>query len=314
MIFNEKYLRQFVPGNFFLENNIAEKYFQKPKYEFTFRGYPGSLTHGNLILQDPEKIILFSHGYGMALQRVIKYIIPFLESGWSILITDWGENYSRKRKIASYGYFEKYDVFKLKNLAVNFISSHENDIKQALDINKDQKNTKINLNLYEEYEGTKKKIFFGLFGESMGSVIFAESLPFLQNNGGIDFCIMDSPFSDLKKFIAMEINRYLKIKAINSVVFEFVKYLIKIIGKFNPDDVSPVKSLMKTSIPILLFHGMKDNLIPYEMSVEIYEKRKNNYPTFIRLFENAGHAGCIDDDEGMYWDCVFQFINMQRKI
>jgi len=73
-------------------------------------------------------------------------------------------------------------------------------------------------------------------------------------------------------------------------------YLTSLIGNFydNKDqyfDRSPINKIKQISQPVLIFHGKKDFVIDYKISVEFHEKLlSNKIYSEIHLFTNEGHG------------------------
>ncbi len=73
-------------------------------------------------------------------------------------------------------------------------------------------------------------------------------------------------------------------------------YLDYLIGNLESDHLnyiqrSPIKNVNKINVPLILFHGLRDQVISFEQSIEIKDKLvRNKIPVDINLFENEGHG------------------------
>lgn len=62
----------------------------------------------------------------------------------------------------------------------------------------------------------------------------------------------------------------------------------------------------KIEIPVLFIHGSEDELIPAEMSREMYEAAVGEKELLI--MEGAGHAQSQDKDPELYYETIFFFV------
>lgn len=90
----------------------------------------------------------------------------------------------------------------------------------------------------------------------------------------------------------------------------FVSLTTRIWGHFTIYVPGAIEAVKKTTVPILLFHGDKDALVPYSMSVEI----KNANPNVVRFitFSGADHAMSYFVDTPLYEREVKAFIEKTR--
>lgn len=125
----------------------------------------------------------------------------------------------------------------------------------------------------------------GLIGFSMGA---ATTLSVLDKTNDISFAIADSPFSDLKNYLNNNMAVWTHLPN-----FPFVPMIIlnfKLIYGVDYSTVSPLNSVSKSNIPILLVHGKNDTTIPYTESVTMEKLLKNNKSKLV-LFEDSNHIG-----------------------
>ena len=62
----------------------------------------------------------------------------------------------------------------------------------------------------------------------------------------------------------------------------------------------------KIEIPVLFIHESEDELIPAEMSREMYEAAACEKELLI--MEGAGHAQSQDKDPELYYETIFSFV------
>ena len=60
------------------------------------------------------------------------------------------------------------------------------------------------------------------------------------------------------------------------------------------DKYNSLQKIDKIKVPILIMHGKKDSIIPFEMGVELYQKA--NEPKYFFFPENDNHMMNFDDE------------------
>ncbi len=237
--------------------NFEKVHFNSQKDDISLSGY---------IIKNKgsKKTIIICHGYGDSKFMVggrtpsdvkidnIKLAKLFLTQGYNTLLFDFRGHgdYAGKNGV-TIGYNEQQDLLG----AINFIKS----------------------------KGIGDKI--GLIGFSMGA---ATSLSVLDKTNDISFAIADSPFSDLKDYLNSNMKVWTGLPD-----FPFVPMIIlnfKLIYGVDYSTVSPLNSVRKSNIPILLIHGKKDTTIPYTESVTM-GKSLNNKKSKLVLFDDSTHVG-----------------------
>ena len=110
-----------------------------------------------------------------------------------------------------------------------------------------------------------------LYGESLGTGVATE-LGKRNIFGGI---ILESPFTSIAKTAKI----YYPYLPINSVL------------KDRYDSIEKIQSI---TVPILIIHGKKDNIVPQRMSLDLFEKA--NQPKFNYFPENDDHMMQYNDE------------------
>ena len=115
------------------------------------------------------------------------------------------------------------------------------------------------VNYAVETFGSDVKII--LTGVSMGAatVIMASELDLPKNViGALADCSYTSP-----KEIIKNTSRWMKLPTF--IFYPFVYLGAKIFGKFNLEEASPIEAIKNSKIPIIIFHGTTDKLVPLYM-------------------------------------------------
>ena len=109
-----------------------------------------------------------------------------------------------------------------------------------------------------------------LYGESLGTAVAVD----LAKEFSFSGIILESPFTSMAK-LAKKHYPYLP-----------VKFLLK-------DRYETIKKLNEINSPILVMHGAKDNIVPFDMGVKVYENANN--PKFNYFTEMDDHMMNYDD-------------------
>ena len=102
------------------------------------------------------------------------------------------------------------------------------------------------------------------------------------------------------------IQKVIKDMGLNEKIFyPFVKLGARIFGGFNLEELSPVIAMEKCKLPIIFYHGGKDDYVPCAMSKTIYDK----CPTFKKLvvIEDAKHGLAYPVDKHLYLAKLLEF-------
>ncbi len=129
-------------------------------------------------------------------------------------------------------------------------------------------------------KGVKNEKIF-LYGESLGSGV-AVDLGLANNFKGI---ILESPFTSIEK-AAKKIYPFLP-----------VKYLLK-------DKYDSESKIKKIKVPILILHGEKDRIVPFDMGMKLYNLA--NEPKFSYFTKDDDHMMQYNDK---LLDAIKNFLN-----
>ena len=110
-----------------------------------------------------------------------------------------------------------------------------------------------------------------LYGESLGTGVATE----LGTSNAFGGIILESPFTSIT----------------NAAKIYYPYLPVNIILKDRYDSIGKIKNI---TIPILIMHGKKDNIVPQKMGLELYEKA--NQPKFSYFPENDDHMMEYNDN------------------
>ena len=233
------------------------------------------ISHDNLKLvatyyeySKDAPIEILVHGYRSNSHRDMAiYILRALKLKHSALVIDQRASGYSEGKVTTFGIKERYDVLDWANyLAKRF---------------------------------PENKII--LSGISMGTatVLMATGLDLPKN---VWYVVADCGFSCIKSIITNVMD---KMGLPSKILFPMVQIGAKLYGKFNVLETSPIEEIKKSKVPVIFFHGTKDNFVPYQMSVDNY----NACPTKKKLvsFEGVSHALCYYAQTEKYFNELVEF-------
>ena len=140
-----------------------------------------------------------------------------------------------------------------------------------------------------------------LSGVSMGAstVLLAAGLDLPDNVKGI---VADSPYTSPKAIMQIVSARS---KLNKKAAFAMLWLAALVYGHFRLDRGDVIESVKKSRVPMIVFHGTGDSLIPYTMSEEI--KAANPEKVYLHLTEGAEHAFSIVVDAESYVSHLREF-------
>ena len=140
-----------------------------------------------------------------------------------------------------------------------------------------------------------------LVGISMGAatVLYASELELPAQVRGI---VADCPFSSAEqviKRVATEMGYP------TAVAFPLARLGGKIFGGFDVCERTTLEAVRNARVPLLLYHGTDDDLVPHEMSVEL--ARAYGGEARLELFDGAGHGTSYLVDTARYVRDLHEF-------
>lgn len=160
----------------------------------------------------------------------------------------------------------------------------QRDLKSALD--------------YLQKRGFKK---IGAMGFSLGGAV---ALMTADYDKRIKAVVSDSAFANIDLMIDEYYQNLPILRYPLSILTNFWAWIF--VG-VNTDKISPEKAAEDIKIPVLLIHGKKDQVIPFENALRIQKSLKNNSKAKFFFFEEGGHGGVPVNLEKKYQDRVLVF-------
>ena len=130
----------------------------------------------------------------------------------------------------------------------------------------------------------------------------------LQNNPDserVDGIIFEAPV--ISFWESVEVNGKARYPFIPELFFPYIKLFTEIRYGVDFDTMDFRDALVKSEVPVLLFHGDDDEWVPVDMSDYIAENRRTNF-TYIRM-SNVGHVTSWNADPVRYIFEITKFLN-----
>ena len=130
----------------------------------------------------------------------------------------------------------------------------------------------------------------------------------LQNNPDsdrVDGIIFEAPV--ISFWESVEVNGKARYPFIPELFFPYIKLFTEIRYGVDFDTMDFRDALVKSEVPVLLFHGDDDEWVPVDMSDYIADNRRTNF-TYIRM-SNVGHVTSWNADPVRYIFEITKFLN-----
>lgn len=224
---------------------------------------------------DGAPLDIMFHGYmSGALHDFPGGAIEALRAGHNVLLVDQRGHGGSHGRTVSFGIKERYDCVDWANFAV-------------------------------ERFGNDTRII--LVGISMGAatVLYASELELPPEVRGI---VADCPYSSAEKMIKKS-TAEMGLPA--EIAFPFVRLGGRIFGGFDVCERTVLEAVRGAKLPLLLYHGIDDGLVPYDMSLELSEAYGGEAE--LLLFEGAGHGTSYLVDTDRYVGALGKFYEKVLK-
>lgn len=213
--------------------------------------------------------MIFCHGVTESRISSIKFIDFFVGLGFNCVIFDHRRHGDSGGTDSTYGFYEKYDL------------------------------QSVITYLKEQYG---QNITFGVHGESMGAataLLYAGELA-----SEARFYIADCSFASFESELTHVIKQHFKIST--GLFLYFINIFFKMRSEFSLYRVSPINIVHHIEQPVLFIHSKPDTFIPYEHSVELYNKKRG--PKQKWFPEYGGHAASYNVNPLSYEQTVYDFL------
>lgn len=249
-----------------------EKFEALVKREVNVTSRDGLLLNAHVLESHPgsKRWAIIVHGFTASFEVSAQFAGMFEDKEFNILLVDQRRHGRSQGSYTTYGYQEKYDV----EVWVNWVHGH-----------------------YGE------DVLIGLHGQSMGGGTVLEYLSIAHPS--VKFVIADCPYSDLTELIRYQMTVLNKVPA-----FPFMSLIDNRLERkagFRLNQVSPIRAVRQSLLPVLFIHGSADTYVPTQMSRDMYEVK----PGFkeLLIIDGAIHANAYGVDPAGYTKKVHSFID-----
>lgn len=249
-----------------------ERYEALVKKEVVISSVDGLKLSGAAIEMHPEskKWMIVVHGYTGSRAVSTQFIDLFTDEGFNVLLIDQRRHGKSEGHYTTYGYYEKFDIQTWVNW---LLEQHGNDIE------------------------------IGLHGQSLGGGTVLEYLTMAAPQ--VKLVIADCPYSDLAELMKHQLTTLNKVPSV-----PFLKWVNNRIRKkagFSFEQVSPIRAVRESTLPVMFIHGTQDTYVPTYMSVDMYEVKPG--PKKLLLIEGSIHANAYHVGNQQYRQEVRSFMH-----
>ncbi|MNJ47199.1 2-succinyl-6-hydroxy-2,4-cyclohexadiene-1-carboxylate synthase [compost metagenome] len=248
-----------------------ERFEMLNKKEVKVTSKDGLALSGYVLDTYPEskQWVIIVHGYTVSLHVSAQYVDLFQEEGFNVLLVDQRRHGNSEGEYTTYGYHEKYDV---QTWVTWLLDNYGSDLT------------------------------IGLHGQSFGGGTVLEYLAIAHPN--VKFVIADCPYSDLTELMRYQLRVLNKIPAFP--LLSLIDRLLERKAGFRLKQVSPLKAVEQSTLPVMFVHGTQDHYVPTHMSKDLYEHKPE--PKRLLLIDGAQHADAYSVDPKRYSEEVHSFI------
>ena len=209
--------------------------------DYEIKSKRGFLMQCSFYRIDPKKrdplirpVVIYLHGNSSCRVEGKKMAIYLLNKGIDLFVFDFPGCGKSEGEYISLGYHEKDDV----RIIVDYVAS---------------------------LPGVGN---IGLWGRSMGA-----ATTLLYSDERIKAQCVDSPFADFRELAIILCKKEINIPEfiINTVLY-FIKKTLKSKNDMDIDELKPIEYVEKSKTPTFFIHAMKDELIPYKHTINMFEK------------------------------------------
>ena len=253
-----------------IRSGLFGDYDALPKEAYTVSSFDGYTLHAVFVpaAQENGRLVILSHGYGYNHLGSVKYMHMYRRMGYSCILYDARGFGENRPAPCTMGFLEHRDLLCVID-----------DARRRFG----------------------KNVAIGLHGESMGSAL---SLMAIGENPDVRFLVADCGYSDLKTLLAQIIRRDYHLPA---WLLRPASALCRLRFGYRIEDVSPVRALKNSRIPVLIIHGEADNFIVPSHAQTLYDQAPQKKALF--FVRGAMHAGAYGRDPQGYAAQVRAFLD-----
>lgn len=260
--------------------NIADPNLKAPpapnfsSEDWTLESFDGLKLHAKRFFpaEKNNRWAILIHGYGRDGTFAYDYAEEYLKRGWNVLVPDLRAAGLSEGEFITMGALESRDVFDWENKIVA--------------------------------ENPDAKII--LHGVSMGAA--TALMTAAQNPKNLVAVVEDCGYTSAYEMFAAQLEKIFGLPEFP--VMNCADLVCKVKTGIKISDAAPIEVVDKISVPILFIHGDADKLVPFEMMGKLFDKAVAPKEKFI--VADAGHADAKSKNPKVYFDKVFEFLEVNR--
>ena len=272
IIYQHRHSTAYTLGFGLLNEEFSTRELDLPWEGFELATSSGLTIKGQLLDKAAGRTVVFCHGITWTRYGMFKYLEPFLDGSWNLVLYDHRAHGESEGSFATYGVYERRDLADVMTM------------------------------VRRRWAGTPVL----LYGESMGA---ATVLQYLADDPEVTAAIADCPFSSLRGELVHQLFNMGVSARLHNLLLAIVRRYIQRKARFDFNRVEPAADALASRCPLLLTHGAEDNYVPTRMSEELYHVRSPKAPTRLHLTPEAGHAESINIERSTYLQVVREFID-----
>lgn len=216
--------------------------------------------------------IIFCHGYSGNRYSSFRFLGPFLQARWNILLWDMRGHGSSGGNYVTFGAGESEDLKAIHSLAVR------------------------------TWPGSRVH----LYGVSMGGATVLRYLARFASAASVERAVSDCSFESLRTILLERRFRGAGIPLpLGKLLYPFLRRHVKLRAGFDPDDIRPDRDSLETGIPLLFIHGEEDRETPVSVAHAFFKARKERASTELLTIPGADHTRSATTDP-VRWGKVIQ--------
>ncbi len=251
--------------------------------------------HTNIMIESPENgydvqakfiecptkskdTVILVHGIGSNYNEYIFYADEYLKKGYNVMLYNQRNTSQTGGDNYTFGLYERFDL----DSVVNHVNLQMPDGKIIVQ------------------------------GFSMGAATTAMHSELNEKNKLVDLYIIEGPYSNMDDAIELGIIA----ENIPVIPTSYIKHWGNIYTKMNDgfgyDEVKPYEAVQEITTPMMIIHGLLDDVCAPENSQEIFDNIPHDKKE-LWFIEDSAHIKAWDDTGDEYFKRIFKFIDTHLK-
>ena len=251
-------------------------FFSQKIEELSHKSFDGLNLKGYFLNNHSDKLAILVHGYHGRYYSVVSQARIFFENGFDVLTINNRCHDTSEGKLITMGKNETKDLNQWIDLMIKRNPNYQ----------------------------------IALYGISMGGHIACQTASQINVNEKVKCVVEDCGFNSLKKQLYLMVAN--SSHPFPKMVVNLGEIYSSMFHHFNYSK-SLDKSFKNLKLPILIFHGSKDELVPVDNANQIERAVPENVYKEKHIFEGLNHTRCVMERKEDYKKIVTEFVNKYIK-